>query len=373
MKKLQLVIADSDPLYLRSFGEYILSSKLNEKFEIKLFSNSLSLAQYIETKQHVDILLIQPELHDPKVFSSYDGVTVYLAEEEGQPAEGVLSLFKYKPLNQLLSSTLSAYYEHHATMSGIAGNDGKTKVVSVYSPSGGSGKTTFAVSMGRQLAMKGNKVFYLNFELFNSTSLYFQSAEDAPSLQILYYLKARPNQLMAKIEGLKKFDQDANLDYFDLPSCPDEMLSITKAEVKTLIRALIETGQYDYILIDLDSSIHDFTRAAFEESNQIMWLLGNDLQSFYKTSSMMGKQEELFGIPHMIEGKAVFIVNKFTGYFPEEFKVYNLPIHGYLPYVQEWVQITSKNQIYFHPAFSKDLLAITNELTERTQAGVHID
>lgn len=373
MKKLQLIIADTDSLYLRSFGEYILSSKLNQKFDIKLFSNSDSLKQYIESEQPIDIILIQPNLFDREQFLEYKGIVLFLLEDESAQNKDRKGVFKYKPLNQLLSSTLSAYYEHHASLTGIAGNAGKTKVVSVYSPAGGTGKTTFAASIGRQLAQKGNKVFYLNFELFNSTSLYFHSNEDSPSLQILYYLKAKPSQLLSKIEALKKYDSDSNIDYFDIPPCPDEMIAIKKEDVKILIQALIETGQYDYILIDLDSSVHEFTLAAFEESHQIMWLLNNDVQSFYKTAHMLQLQQELFDHPHLIEGKAVFIVNRFTGYFPEEFRSFNLPIHGYLPYVQEWAQVTGRNQIYYHPLYTKELMTITNELTERNQAGVQID
>ncbi len=60
------------------------------------------------------------------------------------------------------------------------------------------------------------KVFYLNLELLNTTSLYFLSQEDNPSLQIFYYLKAKPNQLLAKMEKLKKNDPTSRVDYFDL-------------------------------------------------------------------------------------------------------------------------------------------------------------
>lgn len=373
LKKLQLIIVDSDSLFLKSFSEYIMSSNLHTKFDIKLFSSGDSVKQYIASKHSYDILLVRPDLYQEEMQQDEKSMIVYLDESNVNKEGDFLSVYKYQPLNKMLSSILSVYYENHSSFTGVARKGIKTKVLSFYSPVGGSGKTTVSVNMSRQLALMGNKVFYLNLELLNTTSLYFQSHEDLPSLQILYYLKARPDQLLAKVEALKKFDDMSQVDYFDMPACPDEMMSIKKEEVKKLIQSLIETEQYDYILIDLDSAVHDRITAAIEESNQVIWLLNNDLQSFHKTSAILERMDDVFSENHSISEKVTFIMNRFMGQFPEAYYKYNLPIRGYLPNIIEWSQVIDAKQVLYHPLFTQELLGITEDLVVRNQAGVSID
>ncbi|MEK3887603.1 AAA family ATPase [Bacillus sp. FSL K6-3431] len=373
MKKLQLVIVEADSLFLKSFSEYIMSSNLQSKFDVKLFSSSTSMNHYIASGQSYDILLVQPDLYNEEMQNDEKSMVVFLQETKENMENDIYSVYKYQPLNKMLSSILSAYYENHSTFSGIARKGIKTKVLSFYSPVGGSGKTTVSVNMSRQLALMGNKVFYLNLELLNTTSLYFQPQGDLPSLQILYYLKARPDQLLAKVEALKKFDDASKVDYFDLPPCPDEMMSITKDETKRLIQALIETENYDYILIDLDSAIHERIEAAIEESNQVIWLLNNDLQSFHKTSAMLERMDDVFGAEHHLAEKVAFVMNHFTGQFPEAYHKYNLPIRGYLPNIVEWFQVIDTQQVLYHPLFMQELLSIIEDIIVRDQAGVTVD
>ncbi len=331
------------------------------------------MKHFLASGQGYDILLVQPALYAKEMLVSEKGMVVFLQEGENFAKEGIFEVFKFQPLNKLLSSILSIYYENFSNFSGLARKGIKTKVISIYSPIGGSGKTTIAVNISRQLALKGHKVFYLNLELLNSTSLYFRSQGDLPSLQILYYLKARPDQLLAKVEALKKYDDHSKVDYFDLPPCPDEMMSITKDEIKKLIHALIETEQYDYILIDLDSSVHERNIAAFEESNQVVWLLNNDIQSFQKTSALLERLDDVIGTEHGLAEKASFVMNRFMGHFPQAYYPYNLPIIGYLPNIMEWAQVVDAQQVFYHPLFTQELLSITEDIVVGKQAGVTID
>ncbi|MCJ7840224.1 AAA family ATPase [Lederbergia sp. NSJ-179] len=372
MKKIQLIIGDTDALFLQSFSEYIMASNLKSKFDLKLFSSSSRIKKYIETEQVYDILLIQPELYNPNMVLSEKN-TVFFLQESMNDANQSQSVYKYQPLNKILSDMLSVYYEHYSTFQGVAREGIKTKVLSVYSPNGGTGKTTFTINLSKQMALKGNKVFYLNLEFLNTSSLFFQSADDHPSLQVFYYLKARPEQFLSKIESLKKTDETMNVDYFQLPICPDEMIAIKREEIKYLIQAIIETEHYDYILIDLDSSVHERVGAAIEESHQVIWLLNNDIQSFYKTVGMLDRMDDVFGNEHHLEEKVTFIMNRFTGYFPEAYLKFNLPIRGYLPNITEWLQNNDVKQVLYHPLYTKELLAITEDLIVKREAGVEID
>ncbi|WP_413377874.1 AAA family ATPase [Alkalihalobacillus sp. 1P02AB] len=372
MKKLKLVVADQDSIYLSSFGEYVISSNMKSNFDVKFFSSNDSVLKYLNSGAHVDLLVVNEQIRSQFDSFHFDGLLVSLVEDKKQVNDEEARVFKYQPLNQVISDILSLYYEQHQSPTKTGSGSIKTKVLAVYSPVGGSGKTTFAVNVSRQLALTNKNVFYLNLELLNSTSLYFSSSEDKPSLQIFYYLKAKPNELLAKIEKLKKYDQHTKVDYFDLLPSPIELQEITEDETKVLIKALVETEQYDYIVIDLDSSITSLTKAAIESADQIIWMMNNDLQSFHKTKVLFEHFEDLFGPGNGIEEQTTIIMNRFNGQLQSSFQTYNLPVRGYLPNVPSWSQIADTQQIFYDPHYNQELITITKGLIEQERDGVSI-
>ncbi|SDZ18326.1 Cellulose biosynthesis protein BcsQ [Evansella caseinilytica] len=374
MSQLHLILASADTLYLKSFAEYIVSSTNKARFDVKLFSNKSNLERYIQQGARYDILLLEPAFYEVTKLEAGRGMTMFLAEEPiaGQKEdEDTPEIFKYQPLNRLLSDMLAAFYEKRSDYKHLA-TAAQTKVLSVYSPAGGVGKTTLAINICKQLATAGKKIFYLNMELFNTTSLYFASPEDNPSLQIFYYLKARTNQLLAKIEGLKKYCTELDIYYFDLLPNPTELIESSKEEIEKLIRALAEAGEYDYVVIDLDSSLYEFTKAAFSKSDRLIWLLNNDVQSFCKTKQGLEMQEELFGCDKKLDD-FLFIVNRFGGQLSEAQQQYDIPVRAYLPFVPEWTEAVEKNELLHHPVFSKELGAAMAIITEARQEGVLFD
>ncbi|WP_280772010.1 AAA family ATPase [Salipaludibacillus daqingensis] len=374
MNKLKLLFADPDQTYLTSVSEYVLSSKSNERFELKLFSTKENLQHYITKEPEYDILVMDEQFEDgaEKEFGTNERCKVVL-KSEIESCDHENNVFKYQPLNQLLSSVLSYYYSETASFGGHAIKSSKTKVLSVYSPAGGTGKTTFSANFARQLAMKNDSVFYLNFELLNSTSLYFQSPEDEPSLQVFYYLKAKPNVFLSKLEKLKQYDPVSRVHYLDLLPRPAEMLEVTKEEIRNLITALVQTEDYDYIVIDLDSAIQELTLAGLQASNQVIWLLNNDIHSFQKTDIMLDNAGDFFGDKNVLKDKSYFVINRFQGAFPQEFQRFNIPVRGYLPFIPEWVSMTDRDHAFHHPLYTKELLSLIEDITRNRTAGVTID
>lgn len=368
MKKIKLIVADHDAAFLQSFGEYVLSSDAQHQFDLKLCTSEESLGRYLESDEHFDLILLKPELYKQEQLQSFNGIILYL-EEAKKNIETNQQLFKYQSITKLLSDMLSLYYEQNKSLDANNGTTGRTSIIGFYSATGGAGKTTLAANMSRQLAIMGKKIFYLNFEVLNSRELYFRSDEDKPSLEVFYYLKAKPHQLMSKVETLKKHDPLMNVDYFDWPTNPEEMLEASKDEILKLIQAISATDQYDYILIDMDSSFQVLSQAAFAACDQLFWLLNNDMQSFHKTNELLKNLDQLLGKGHGVQEKIEYIVNRFTGHVSEPFITYDFAIKGYLPYVQEWNPLVDRDQMMSHPHYTQELLAIIRGLVETSKEG----
>ncbi|HEU5140379.1 MAG TPA: AAA family ATPase [Bacillales bacterium] len=374
MKKIQLVLADPDPAYVESVAAYIRTSDEESRFHLKLFTEKSRLHDYLHNQPFIDILIISPQmLSDPSEPHPTD-LTIVLEDERILEYQADFpSVFKYQPLNQLLSEVLSIYYEKRGRVKDIGNNKRKTSVMAVYSATGGVGKTTLAVNLCKQLALSGQKVFYLNLELLHSTSLFFSSAETHHSSRILYYLKAIPDQLISKVESLKKYDPYLKVDYFDLPVNPEEMRDLTEKDTETLIASLIETEHYDSIIIDLDSSVEERCRASIKQSDRIFWLLNNDLQSFHKTSFLLDTCDPIFGEKVDVNKKATLILNKHTGQQqpPDHVSHFNLPIQHFLPYIPEWKNVYQGSRILTSAIFSDELIPLVNTSTNALGGGEH--
>jgi len=98
MNKLKLLFADLDQTYLTSVSEYVLSSKSNDRFELKLFSTKENLLHYIEKEPEYDILLIdeQFEASAEKEFDTNERCKVILRSDI-ESCEKDNDVFKYQP------------------------------------------------------------------------------------------------------------------------------------------------------------------------------------------------------------------------------------------------------------------------------------
>jgi cellulose biosynthesis protein BcsQ len=376
MKKIHLVIGDEDTKYIELFANYIRATEHAGKFSIKLFSQKENMEQYLETQSHINVLLATPAMLPDDIRSISSSVSagsvIKLEDDRLSSVEVDLpSVYKYQPLNKLISEILAIYYDEHGKQTSLLGKDQQSQVVAIYSATGGTGKTTFAVNLCRQIALQGASVFYLNLELMNSTPMFFAGDEESDvSSQVLYYAKANPKQLVSKIESLKKHDAYSKIDYFDLAVNAEEMLDLSEQDVEQLIDGLINTENYNYIVIDLDDAFDDRVKAALKSSSRIFWLLNNDLQSFHKTAYLLQQIDQL--LEYSVSDQVHLTLNRHTGQLAEGLSAYGLSVRGYLPYIPEWKNVHDSDQLTSSPVFDEEVLKLFSEVFAPNR-GVPID
>ncbi|WP_099158601.1 AAA family ATPase [Virgibacillus ndiopensis] len=371
MKKIRLIVADNNELYLESLAAYLRSSSDSTRFIVSLFSKTETLEMYINQGENIDILLINPQMFTDSLKVSQSTIIIFLDDDKvAKPTNNYASVYRYQRLNQLVSDVLAIYYQENELAGMLLARSKQTSVLSVFSPVGGSGKTTVAINLCKQLALNGSKVFYLNLELLNTTKLYFSSLEDNPSLQILYYIKAESNQLLSKIESLKKYDPYSMVDYFDIEISAEEMLELNESDVNKLINSVVQTGSYDYIVVDLDSSLHKRNIAALKECDQVIWNISNDIQSLLKSKSLLVEEEKLFGEENILQDKLLVIMNKYNGTMVGSTEDFDLSIDGFLPLIPSWSTLQSGSEILGNDLFNQEIQAIIRGKIVREQEGV---
>src|SRR5699024_6743099 len=115
------------------------------------------LEQYLHNGEQIDILLLATnEFQQMDEFTHIESI-LYLLEKNAEVEENAASaLFKYQPLSQLVTQVLAFHYERGGTKEKKKMHvNGETNVISVFSASGGAGKTTTAFHMANEMKQNG--------------------------------------------------------------------------------------------------------------------------------------------------------------------------------------------------------------------------
>jgi cellulose biosynthesis protein BcsQ len=278
--KVNLIIGDSDEAYLESLSSFLICN-YSHRFNVSSFSKHECLEKFInETEEKIDILLLNEELSFSLVNTKHADCLIILTEKSENSTRNAVN--KYQQGDQLVGSILNIFSEKSNSGITYKGMGKKTRVVSIYSPQGGSGKTCIALSTCIQCARKGLKVFYLNLEDFNSTSAFFDCSSKTNFSNIIYYLKEKNKNLSLKVESLKSIDPVWGIHYFSPSESDTEINEMTFEDLKELIDKIVCLEFYDFIFIDMSYDFGEKNINLLIHSDRIVLTLAHGLCSEVK-------------------------------------------------------------------------------------------
>ncbi len=204
MSKQSLIIAVKEAEYIDRLAEYIRHSPFGEIWQLTAFTNPAALKHFIRGGYRIDLIVAQPAMLEGLGESIGSIPTAALVSYHGQ-CQDLPEVMQYQPLPQLLQSFSAVYAAsgerfNHAVSKG----NGSATVVSVYSASGGIGKTTLALQLAQQAGLRGLRVFYLNLEQWNATSIWFGEEGGDDFSQMLYTLQTQPDKAFVRLTELRK-------------------------------------------------------------------------------------------------------------------------------------------------------------------------
>ncbi len=147
------------------------------------------------------------------------------------------------------------------------------KVVSVFSPKGGVGKTTMAVNLALTLADRGaRQVVLLDLDLaFGDVAITMQLF---PSHSIEHAIGAEDSLDYEALDGLLT-RHDSGLMVLAAPSLPDAHDRVTPTLVSRMIRVLKEN--YDYVIVDTAPAFDEQTLTALDETDDLVMVATLDV------------------------------------------------------------------------------------------------
>ncbi|MFF2094280.1 hypothetical protein [Paenibacillus sp. NPDC058174] len=312
--KLQLAIAVKEQEYARRLADYVRDSPFGEKWQLTAFTHPEAFVHFLKGGYPVDFIAAQPSML--KTAGSFlPGVpTAVLAGGNGDSAN-FPELRQFQPLPELLHQIAALYAD-----SGISRQKTEegASVLTVYSASGGVGKTTLCLQLMHTAGAGGLRAFYLNLERWNAMEAWLGkeagSSEGEGLSQLLYLLKAQPEKVNGWLLQHRKRHAALKGDYLPSFSNADDRITLQAGDAEAIVKAIAASGQYDLIVIDMDEGLDELHLALYERSDQIVWLLTDDPSVRCKSELACRYGSQRWGSRFQaVERRFRFVVNRRSG------------------------------------------------------------
>lgn len=253
MSKINLVIADEEELYLKQLTNYFVKS--TKAFEVYSFSKKDSLERFITTEK-VDILMLSEELKSAAADGCAAEIKLLLSEDGEDRCEGYETIEKYQKTSDLYHAVMLAYGKKSGKADSLVQGDRKTKLLAVYSPVGGCGKTTLSLLLANQLAKQGQTVFYQNYEHINSTAGILPPSANVSLSDLLVAVRSGEKGIGLRLFSQKYTEPQYGFSYVNPPDSSLELNEVTLEEQLQLLQEIIRLGQFDAVVLDLDGELN---------------------------------------------------------------------------------------------------------------------
>lgn len=289
MSKYQLAVAVREQEYLRRFADYIRDSKLGEQWQVTAFTSADACRRYMKQGYKIDLLAAQPELIDEMKNELPSIPIVALVLKLGE-SNSENELHQYQPL-PLLLQRLVEIHARAAVLPALTGgaieSAAGVRVISVYSAAGGTGKTALALHLAHAASTHRCRTFYLNLERWNTSESWLGSRRNGDGgneagvqgeglSEFLYGLKSQPDQAVNWLLEHRKRDSLLQADYLAACTNIEDRMTLSEDDALGLVDVIVRSGQYDLIVIDLESGLEELHAAVFERSNQVLWVLNEE-------------------------------------------------------------------------------------------------
>lgn len=309
MAKIMFGVLDSNQAFAKRLSNFIIE-KYEGKYSASYFSSGESVQRYLNSGLTLDVLLVN-EGDFSSSLENIDIETVIILGGENNTDGEVSIIKKFQPAESIVSDAIGCLASRSDKKFNIKSGDKRTKVVSFYSPIGGSGNTCLAIGSAIYQSEKGKRVLYLNFEDVESMSLFLEKDSSNSMSELLYYLKQGNKNLKLKMEAIRKKGSQWKFDYISPFGSSIDKMELSFEDVEKMLEELKNIEEYDYIFIDMDKRIDETAVVFFRESDRIIVTVSEDAMSMKKlenVSTDLSRIDDRFKFT--FDDKVALILNK---------------------------------------------------------------
>ena len=321
---INMAVADDNEAYLERLVGVL---ETYDDLSLSVYTDKSSLETALLSRQF-DVLLFSPSIYEGHIPLRRNTLAVMLYDETQDLPDtfrDYLKIDRYQRISSVYQKILERYADFSRVESGLFG-DRKVMTAAFYSPIGGAGKTTLALTAASILAANGLRTLYVNLQEAASDGCYLPQTAEKGMSDLLMSLGEEVNLTM-KIRGLLQ-SRGERLFYLRHFSSPNDIYELTAEEIGELIRALTRSGLFDAVLIDMGVYMNEKALGIFEAVQKILLIEKPDSISREKMNIFLAQQ-------HILEAygnKMVRILNCDIGREPQT--AAQIPLAGKIGYVQ---------------------------------------
>ena len=272
-QEIRLVLIDSDYEYVKTLEEGLVR-RFSSRTRIRIITDPAFADVYFHTPRTIDVLVADSGSYGPHFAEHTVRHVLLLAPEIGleqEYPENVRVMMKYLPVPEILQAIEEFVQAEEAEQREeiLPAEKPETKVIAVYSPIGGCGKSLVAMALGRKLKKLDQSVLLIGCDSMQSISVYLEEEQFADE-KLAEELKNPGEETYWTI--LQNIGQEEISYLFPFEKTLPR-LGVGAAEMRNLISILKEKRDFSCLILDLGSSLDDQTLALMEESDAYVLII----------------------------------------------------------------------------------------------------
>lgn len=262
---ISIAIADSNREYVKRLSEVL---QQYAELTIHIYTNGQKLQAAMESN-HFDVVLFDPDVSEEKLSFPNVKLPVCLYSDEAQHRSwyaDCAEVIKY----QRISNIYKAFIREYADKAGYSADfdhSQNTNIIAVYSPVGGSGKTTLSLAIASKLVNMGKSVLFLSVEQLNS-SCYVNAKQEEGITALVDRAENAHTNFELKIKGIMKQGMNG-MYYIEGFDRIVDYCVVTGDEITDVLSKVKRSGIFDVVVIDMESSLDIIGKAVFAIADRI--------------------------------------------------------------------------------------------------------
>ena len=301
MEKPRIIMADTDSNYIMSLQVKFIEEYF-DKIDLEVITNAAYFAQLFSTAQQADILIVSEKLYSEVLLRHNISCIFMLTEQPNEENTGRLNIqciYKYTSVKEIFGEIIGG--SKNILQIGTD-NTQEPKIILVYSPCGGTGKTTLSMGICSSLIQNHRRTLYINASYLQNFQYMLQDYSPIGGSKI-YSELLKPDTNPYRL--LSNYIRKEGFSYLPAFNAPLMAWGIDYDVFARIALAAKQSGDYDYILIDADSSF-DSKKAYLLEIADKVFIITQ--QSRYAVCATNDLAANIDGINM---DKYIFICNQF--------------------------------------------------------------
>ena len=245
-----MVLCDTEEEYARHMTEFLKSHK-DAPWDIYTYTDAAGVVEFAG-KVEVNLLVVAENAYTEEVRRLEVGKAVLLNESGVLRWTNIRNVSKYQPAEEVYKELIAEYMEvAEAPLPKLAANS-DTRLIGMFSPVKRCLQTSFALTLGQMLAEK-RRVLYLNFEHYAGIRELMPDVQARDLADLVFFLSSDKEKFLLRLQTM--IQKKGRMDYVPPVKVGVNLLEVTAEEWLEMLRRIGESGEYDYVILDLSENL----------------------------------------------------------------------------------------------------------------------